>query len=89
MLLKKILPTKLGPPPMLSEREYSRQKVWLGCYVLVWIVVLIFLYIEWFELPLIVKIVLGVGEFVFTPDIDTVKRIFRSYGRYEQTYRET
>jgi hypothetical protein len=83
MLVRKLLSPKLELPPKLSQSEYLRQKILLSCYVVGWFAFLVFLYIKWFDLSLALRIVLGLVEFVFTPDIGTIKNLFRTFGDYE------
>jgi hypothetical protein len=85
VLLRRVLPVKLGPPPNLSHAGYVRQSVWLWCYVVAWLAALVILYVEWFNLPLLLRAIIGVAEFVFTPDIDVVKRLFRTYAEHEKS----
>lgn len=83
MFLRRLLQPKLHAPPFFESRiQYERHRFIMWGYVSLWMAGIVFLWIAWFDLPYVVRIPLGILEFIFAPDFEILRVLFYSYDRY-------
>ncbi|WP_124616481.1 hypothetical protein [Burkholderia sp. Bp9143] len=69
-------------PPRMSRSEYLRFRLRLLALIVVWAITCIALVIFWGRLPVLLKGLVVVLEYVFGPDLDLIENLFVSYEKY-------
>ncbi|RQR24549.1 hypothetical protein DIE23_33385 [Burkholderia sp. Bp9143] len=66
----------------MSRSEYLRFRLRLLALIVVWAITCIALVIFWGRLPVLLKGLVVVLEYVFGPDLDLIENLFVSYEKY-------
>jgi len=66
----------------MSRLEYLRFRLRLLALIVVWAITCIALVIFWGRLPVLLKCLVVVLEYVFGPDLDLIENLFVSYEKY-------
>jgi hypothetical protein len=84
MLHKYFLTEAIPGPPDLSVEAFRRLKSATAAYAVAWVLVIVFLWVYWFDLNVYVSWTLAVLEALFVPDLKSLKIITESYEQHRE-----